>query len=137
MEDLYKKYNYPALAKFRKILKTNNISVNVKDTKEFIANQVVAQLHKPVKYIKEKSKFVVALYPYEMIQIDLLDYQKYHQQNKGYNYILIGIDIFTRKAFASLIKNKTPECVKEGFEKFNIEPYSIYHDSGKEFLGVF
>ena len=72
-----------------------------------------------------------------MVQIDLLDYQKYSKQNKGYNFILIAVDIFTRLAYACPIKNKKPESVLEAFKSFDIKPLSVFHDSGNEYKGVF
>ena len=118
MEDIYKKFNYPSLAKFKEILKLNNIIVSNKDVKDFLNKQSINQVHKPVTNLKEQNKFIIALSPYEMLQIDLLDYQKYYQQNKGFKFILIAVDIFSRKAYASLLKNKTPESVLDGFLTF-------------------
>jgi hypothetical protein len=135
MEELYEKFNYPSLAKFKQILKEKNIST--KGVEEFIKNQNVAQVHKPVVENKEKQKFIFALQPFEMVQLDLLDYQKYSRQNKGYKYILIGVDIFSRKAFAEPIKNKTPNEVLTAFKKFGIDCVSLFHDSGNEFKGSF
>ena len=74
-----------------------------------------------------------------MIQIDLLDYQKYSKSNNGNKYILIGVDIFSRMAFAEPIKDKSPQNVLSGFQKFHfpVKPISIYMDSGNEWKGIF
>ena len=137
MEELFYQYNYPSIEKFKKILKDNNVKVSNQEITDFINNQKSSQLHKPVQNIKENKKFIFALSPFQMVQIDLLDYQKYSKQNKGYNFILIAIDIFTRLAYACPIKNKKPESVLEAFESFDIKPLSIFHDSGNEYKGVF
>jgi len=138
MEELYKKFNFPSLNKFIEILKKHNVPFNRKDVVEFIENQNINQIHKKTQKNKKILKFIWAYEPYEMLQIDLLDYQKYSKNNNGFNYILIAIDIFTRYAWAVPIKNKKPSSVLEGFKSFNINDLNaVYHDSGKEFLGEF
>jgi len=137
MEELYKKYNYPSVAKFKEILKQNNIKATNKEIDKFVKSRAVNLLHKPVSNYKLNYKFITTLEPFEMLQIDLLDYQKYSKTNKGYKFVLIGIDIFTRNAFAEPIKDKTPINVLEAFKRFDIKNLtSVYHDSGSEFKGV-
>ncbi len=138
MEELYKNYNHPSATKFKEILKQNNVKATNKEINDFVNNYTINQLHKPVSNYKLNFKFITTNEPYEMLQIDLLDYTKYSTTNKGYKYILIAIDIFTRYAYAEPIKNKTPSSVLQAFMKFNIKKLtSIYHDSGNEFKGVF
>jgi hypothetical protein len=137
MNELYEKYGFPAFAKFKLILKKNNIQSSDKEVKDFLDGQKVQQLHKPIVNLKNNDKFIVSLKPNDMIQIDLLDYSKFSKQNKGHNFILIGVDVFTRKAYASFIKNKTPLSVLDGFKKWDIKPDNVYHDLGTEFKGVF
>ena len=74
-----------------------------------------------------------------MFQIDLLDYKNYSHQNKGYKYILIAVDIFTRQAFAAPLKNKSAAETLEGFKAIIAihKPNAVYHDDDKAFLGVF
>jgi hypothetical protein len=137
MEELYKKFNYPSLNKFQQILKRNNIFLSYKEVQNFIDKQSIKQIHKPIYNVKSKQKFIFSLEPYESVQIDLLDYQKYSSSNKNFKFILIAVDIFSRKAFALPLKNKTPDSVLQAFIQFKIKPISIFHDSGKEFLGSF
>ena len=73
MEELYVKYNYPGIDKFKKILKANNINYTAKEVTDFINKQSIQQVHKPVQEIKAKQKYIVALDIGEMLQIDLLD----------------------------------------------------------------
>lgn len=121
MEEIYKKYNFPSVAKFKQILKLNDVKATNKEIEEFIKNKNVNQLHKPVITYKRNLKFITALEPFEMLQIDLLDYQKYSKTNKGFKFILIGIDIFTRFGYAEPIKDKTPSNVFEAFKNFDIK----------------
>ena len=137
MEELFKKFNYPSFAKFKIILKNHNVQFTNDEIKEFINNQVSTQLHKTMPQRKENYKFIVANEPFEMLQIDLLDYQKYSMKNKGFHFILVAIDIFSRFAFAMPIKSKKPENVLDAFKSFNVIPKAIFHDSGNEYKGVF
>jgi hypothetical protein len=150
---LYKKYNYPSFAKFSQILKQNNVVVKNKEIKEFINKQSVNQLHKRTTKQKQMLKFIWAYEPYEMLQIDLLDYQKYSRINQGFKYVLIAVDVFTRFAYATPIPDKTPKSVLYGYKRFlrdtrtpelnegqvyNLSKVNaIYHDSGNEFKGIF
>jgi hypothetical protein len=137
LNEVYQKYNYPSVQKFRQILKTEGIAVKPKELQDFIAKQTAVQVHKPTANIKQKQKFIVSLRPFEMLQIDLLDYQKFSRNNKQYKFVLIAVDIFTRIAFAEPIKDKTPQSVLTAFKKFGVEPNAVYHDSGNEFKGSF
>ena len=59
------------------------------------------------------------------------------KDNKGLNYILTCIDVFSKMAFAEPIKNKTSVCVIPAFErifKSSGLPLKIQSDKGKEFL---
>lgn len=137
MELLYKNHNYPPANRFYQILKENDIKATHTEVKEFISKQAVNQVHKKVEYRRSKSKHFTASYPNEIFQIDLLDYQKYSHQNKGYKWILICIDIFTRKAYARPVKNKTASLVEEAFKDIGVIPKVAYHDEGNEFKGKF
>jgi hypothetical protein len=137
LNEIYQKYNYPSIQKFKQILKTEGVAVKPKEVEQFISKQTAVQVHKPTANFKQKQKFIVSLRPFEMIQLDLLDYQKFSKQNRGYKFILIAVDIFTRVAFAEPIKDKTPLSVLTAFKKFEVTPNAVYHDSGHEFKGVF
>jgi hypothetical protein len=69
--------------------------------------------------------------------MDLLDYQKYSSKNNNYKYILLVCDIFSRKAYAEPIKNKSSKDVDAAFEKVLKEagnPQLIISDNGSEFM---
>lgn len=115
--NLYKTNNYPSVRIFYNILKENNLKATLKQVKEWVQRQNVAQVHKPVSTIKRKLKYITASSPYDTYQIDLLDYQKYARNNGGNHYIMICVDIFTRQAFTEPIKSKRPTDTTEAFSK--------------------
>jgi len=138
MEDLYVKFNFPSTGKFKQILERNGMTISLKEVQDFIKKQSINQVYKQTKKIKSKQEFITAFSAYEKVQLDLLDYQKYSKQNKGFNYILIIVDIFSRKAFALPIKNKKPVSVLEAFQKIAPDNVKVIeHDDGKEYLADF
>jgi hypothetical protein len=137
MEELYKKYYYPSENKFYQILKEHNISVTHKEVKDFISKQNVSQIHKPVLNIKSNLLSIVAFSENEDWQIDLLDYSKYKKSNKNYSWILIAVDVFSRKAYAQPCQKKTPSDILNAFLEMKVKPKIVTHDDGKEYKGVF
>ena len=69
-------------------------------------------------------------------QLDLVEMLSLKKYNKGYSYIMVGIDIFSRLAFAEAIKSKQRKDVTEAFKAMIKEraPLYIQTDKGKEFL---
>lgn len=139
MEELYRENNYPSTNQFYKILKENGIQATLKQVKEFIEQQSVQQLHKPVRQIRAKMKHITASAPNEIYQIDLLDYQKYSRFNKGFNWILIAVDIFTRQAKAVAVTTKHATNTADAFENIisEVKPHVVYSDDGNEWRGKF
>ena len=140
MEELYIKFAFPSASRFYEILKENGVKATHAQVKEFISKQAVSQIHKPIKDIKSNHKNITATELNEIWQIDLLDYSKYSQQNKGFHWCLIIVDFFTRKAYAEPVKNKTPPSVLDAFKKIittDNKPKVIYADEGNEWKGSF
>ena len=101
----------------------------------FLNNQEAYQLHKkpeiPKVYIP-----IISKYPNEILQADLLDISNLSTSNSGIHYILLVIDIFTRKAYVQPLKNKTSETVVKAFENIikEVKPKIIQSDFGSEFI---
>ena len=138
METDYEKYKYPSAYKFYKIMKKKNPEITFDEIDNFVKQQKSYQLHK--KQTNKIQGHIVAYAENALWFIDLLDMSNYSRQNKGYKWILLCIDTFTRKAYAEKLKNKTKFEVKNGFEKIyaTLEQSSkiklIISDSGNEFL---
>jgi hypothetical protein len=79
--------------------------------KEFLVKQEAAQLTKEIK--KPKFNHIVAPSINDQWQMDLLDLTKYKKVNKGYGWLLVVIDIFSRYGWAIPIKTKSSENIAE------------------------
>lgn len=73
----------------------------------------------------------------DTVQADLVEMIPYSRINRGMKYILTVINIFSKKAYAYPLKNKTGEAVKTALEKLIRDLghliKHIHTDRGKEF----
>ena len=73
----------------------------------------------------------------ELFQVDLLTVSQYARSNGGVNYLLTGIDCFTRFGFALPLKSKRGEEVAAVFDSFlqqlEEKPKRLVSDRGVEF----
>jgi hypothetical protein len=73
-----------------------------------------------------------------MWEIDLMDMIKLAKLNKGFKYVLLVIDVFSRYVWIKSLKTKSAEDTFEALKSvFNFSkrvPKYIRHDQGKEFL---
>ena len=70
--------------------------------------------------------------------LDILDLKDYGpENNRGYRYVLVTIDNFSKFGFTSPLKNKNAQTIKDSFENILInskrKPNLIETDRGKEF----
>lgn len=140
LDNIY--YNLKSPASFsnaKKIfIEARKILPNITESEiqKYLNKQYVYTLHKKARknFIRNP---VVAEAPLENFQADLIDYNfnPYTKFNEGYNYILTVIDVFSRKAWAIPIKNKSGKTVTEAMEKvIKINtPLKLQTDKGKEF----
>lgn len=133
--EYYEKYLYPNSNTIYKLLHKDGYDVSHRQVKEVIAEQIPYQLHKKQK--KGIKSHMVAFRENQTMMCDLLDMSNYSRMNKGYHWILICIDVFTRKLYARPIKNKTGPVVTEAFRDVCKEsgyPARLVSDNGSEFL---
>lgn len=108
----------------------------VKVAREWLMRQDAYTLHKPVRY-KFKRRKVLSFGIGELIQCDLIDVSKLSKHNNGFKYILVAIDVFSKRAYAVPIKRKNADSVVEAFKKVIKQAKNVVNiqsDAGKEFL---
>lgn len=98
--------------------------------------QVVNELHKNArKNFLRRSVILKGID--DLWQADLIDLISYHTHNKGFKYILVIIDSFSKYAWAVPLKTKTKSEVSLAFEsvlrKSRRHPNNLQTDMGTEF----
>lgn len=67
----------------------------------------------------------------------MADFQKLARFNKGFRYLLVAVEVLSRRAFAAPVKSKTTPAMKEAFRQVFAEmptlPWKIFTDRGTEF----
>lgn len=98
---------------------------------------VVDELHRPSRknFLRRN---VIQIGINDTLQIDLVEMIPYHTENCGFKYLLTVIDIFSKKAFARPLKNKTgaevTKAMSSVLHEIGTPPKNIHSDQGKEFF---
>lgn len=109
--------------------------------KQWLHKQEVYSVTKSVRTDKEKSSsriYVAGLNA--QWDADLIDFSKSGDQNDGYRYILLCIDIFSRYCMTRKLKSKSPvevsHALKDIFDNERKPKFALRSDAGMEFCGV-
>uniref|UniRef100_A0A914MV96 Integrase catalytic domain-containing protein n=1 Tax=Meloidogyne incognita TaxID=6306 RepID=A0A914MV96_MELIC len=83
-----------------------------------------------------RSKTIAAGFMTDL-QVDLADMQALSRHNKGNRYILVGIDVLSKRLFTVPLKTKKGEEMVKAFQdlinKMPMKPHRIFSDKGTEF----
>lgn len=74
--------------------------------------------------------------PNERFQIDLVDLRKFSAQNKGYSWLMVVVDVYSKFCFVRKLKTKSAQDVANGFKKLCLwygPPTILQSDNGLEF----
>lgn len=134
--NLWKSNGFIGTGKLYKILKERGIKIKHNDLAQLLKDQKTNQIHRKFNKNKKVLGHIVAYSQNNNWQMDLSDMSEYSSKNRGYKYILLAIDVFTRKAFAEPIKNKTEKSITEAFNNMveSEKPKIITSDNGSEFI---
>ena len=117
--------------------KKENPSITLKDVREFLEGEDAYTLHKNT-FKRFPRRKIIAPKPGVIASCDLADMALLHRQNRGYKYILVFIDIFSRFAQAVPIKRKDGKTMVEALKNIlNSGHFNnlrrLNSDEGKEF----
>ena len=138
LKKIYEDANFPGFERFYKFVKTENPEYKKVDVKKFYDSRVNVQLlKKKDNKIKKTQGAITSTYINELFQMDICDMTaKFSKYNSNYRYILLCIDIFSRKAFGVIMKSKRiDECIS-AFKKIifgNNKPVSLFSDNDSTF----
>lgn len=101
--------------------------------------QIVDELHKPArKHFKRRRVIVKGLY--DLYMADLVEMIPYAKVNKGFRYILVMIDTFSKYVWACPVKRKTGQEVAKAMKQLlslsKRCPRNLQTDMGKEFYNT-
>ena len=105
---------------------------------KFLRHNFVHSVHRRILKKKFPRRRVISRFPFENFMGDLIEYPHYKYQNKGYKYILILIDCFTKMIYVRPMKQKSKEWTADAFESifkdFDTFPINLITDGGLEFF---
>lgn len=103
-----------------------------------IKRTVVNELHKPArKNFKRRRTIVKGLH--DLFQADLVEMIPYAKVNKGFKYILVVINAFSKFAWAKPLKTKNGRDVTKAMRSILVTikpPKNLQTDQGKEFFNA-
>lgn len=75
----------------------------------------------------------------QLMQVDLADISRFKSVNQNYKYLLVAIDVFSKKLYALPLRTKTSAVTADAMEKIiksiKYRILTIESDAGTEFLG--
>ena len=94
-------------------------------------------LYKPAPKIYPRRRIVVPFKDRQWAS-DLIDMQKYSKENRGYKFIILFVDCFSKTCFSFPAKNKKGTTLVRAFKKIikssGRKPQILQVDQGKEYL---
>ena len=120
-----------------KAAKNINSSVKLKDVKSFLSEQNAHTLHKITRK-KFRRRPILSPKPKVIVAIDLIDVRNLARENKGYKYIVVFIDTFSRFTTVKPIKKKDAVTLRDAIrEAMNSDAFKgvsrLFVDKGGEF----
>ena len=110
--------------------------ITVQRAKRILEHELGYTLHKPTRRRFPTSR-VLVFGPDEQWAADLVDVQKLKRDNKGTNYLLTVVDVFSKYAWVVPIKQKTGPLMAQAlatlFKTSKRSPQKLQTDDGKEF----
>jgi transposase InsO family protein len=140
IHEIWQSNGFPSVSRLWKILQQQGLTnkYNLAEIHEYIEGQNTTQLHK--KPARVGYSPITTTNRGIMYCIDLLDMSAYSHDNNGMKWLLLCIDIFSRRAAIRCVKNKTANLVSEALQEciddLGIVPKVILSDQGSEFKGA-
>ena len=123
---------------FYKTIREKYLNIKRSDVAEFMKTQTITQLTDGFPH--RTNKPILAKYPNEIWCIDLIEINNY-PKNKGFEFILSCIDVFSRYTFLEPSKTRDSKAITNCLNKIiireRIKPVYIICDNGPEFFKDF
>uniref|UniRef100_A0A914HTU3 Integrase catalytic domain-containing protein n=1 Tax=Globodera rostochiensis TaxID=31243 RepID=A0A914HTU3_GLORO len=107
-----------------------------KDVQNYLEGHRTYTLMRPRRVRFPRAKTVAAGFMTD-VQVDLADFQTLSRHNRGHRYLLVAIDVLSKRLFVVPLRNKRAEEMLEAFKKLIYQmpmaPHRIFSDKGTEF----
>ena len=119
---------------YREVIKLHPQTTR-KQVVQFLKTQKAYTLHKRVQKPR-KYRRTLTYGPRDLWQIDLLDLQKYKNENEQYRYLCVVIDCFSKYLWVKPLKNKTGAAIVKALALLLMmeRPKHLQADQGSEFF---
>ena len=108
LKKLWEDNAYPSVAPLYKLAQRRRLNVRIKDVETWLKDRASTSLLQQRKEPYAVSgSFDNATKPLERVYLDLWD-RSTHTSPDGFNYLMIAVDSFTRKAWGVPMKSKLP-----------------------------
>lgn len=101
-----------------------------------VKKQVVDEIHRPARKNFRRRRVIVKGLN-DLLQADLVEMIPYAKTNRGFRYILIVINVFSKFVWAQPVKRKTGKNVADAMRiilsQMKTPPKNVQTDLGKEF----
>ena len=129
---------FSGIEKVYKEVRKNDKNIKKEDVINYLQGERTFTLHKPARRRGFQKLQTIPSNLNSHWQCDLCDFRKIKAKNNNYQYLLVCIDVLSRKIIADATKTKTPQDMIIAFDKIwkkaNVKPNKLYSDSGKEFV---
>jgi hypothetical protein len=134
--DLNSPAAYSGVENVFKEAKNNFSKIKKRNVSEYLLNEKTYTLHKPGRKRYKRLKTIPSGLNSDW-QCDLAIFDSVKMENDGYRYLLVCIDVLSRKIFVAPAKSKASDDMIQAFEKIwkksRVFPHKLYSDQGLEF----
>uniref|UniRef100_A0A914IEH9 Integrase catalytic domain-containing protein n=1 Tax=Globodera rostochiensis TaxID=31243 RepID=A0A914IEH9_GLORO len=120
----------------RKKLDRNKLNISKKDVQNYLEGHRTYTLLRPRRVRFPRAKTVAAGFMTD-VQVDLADLQTLSRHNRGYRYLLVAVDVLSKRLFVVPLLTKRAEDILQAFkqliEQMPMAPHRIFSDKGTEF----
>ena len=103
---------------------------------KYLRQNQTHSLHKPRRK-KFKRRRIIVYYPSQIIEMDLIDMRNLSGNNRNFKYILLTIDLFSKRIWLRKMKTKsgpeTADAIKSVINDMEYPPQTVIFDEGLEF----
>lgn len=128
---------YSSSIRVYKEAKKYNKSITKAQVDNFLQSLPSYTLHRKRRVHYERLRTVPTGF-LSHVQADLADFQKVAGENDGYHYLLLAVDVLSRRIFAAATISKSTEHMLAAFRRLLRQmpamPRYLYTDKGKEFV---